>query len=446
MRPAGFRWAVLHFRRTSLPYFCGVQVEIITIGDELLLGQTVDTNSAWMGQELVKFGYAIQRKTTISDEPEALVRALNEALDRVQVVLITGGLGPTLDDRTKGTLSSYFAAPLQLHEPTLVEVRSYFERRGLPFLEVNRLQAMLPTGPGTTILRNPRGTAQGMWFDRGDAVVVSMPGVPHEMKGLMQEEVIPKLNDRFARPHRVHRTMLCFGRGESYLSELLGNWEDGLASRGVALAYLPSFGQVRLRFSAVGSDEMALRSLVDACVEEAAALLHPHVASLEFETAAAGLGACCARNGHFLAVAESFTGGAIAAALTIIPGASNWFRGGVVAYTDQVKMSALGVSSTLLEADGAVSSSVALEMARNVRSTLGADWGLSTTGYAGPGSSPEVGQVFIAAVGPNGAEIVREFHWGQDREVNISRGVTQALHLIWATMRTYLEDCQKKVV
>lgn len=434
------------FQATGLAYFCIVQVEIITIGDELLLGQTVDTNSAWMGQELVKFGYSVHRKTTISDEPNSLIQALDDALGRVQVVLITGGLGPTLDDRTKDTLAAYFKTPLVLHQPTLTDVQAYFERRGLPFLEVNRLQAMLPTGPGTAILRNPRGTAQGMWFERADSVVVSMPGVPHEMKGLMEEEVMPRLNRRYTRPNRVHRTMLCFGRGESYLSELLGEWEGALESRGVALAYLPSFGQVRIRLSAVGADEKAMRQLVDDCMEEAAALLHPHVASLEFENVAEGLGACCVQNGYWMAVAESFTGGAIASALTHVPGASSWFRGGVVAYTDEVKMRTLGVSADSLEQHGAVSGVVALEMARNVQSKLGADWGLSTTGYAGPGTSPEVGHVFIAAVGPNGQQTVREFHWGQDREVNISRGVTQALHLIWSSMRAEVEDCQKKVV
>ena len=418
-----------------------MNVEIINVGDELLLGQTVDTNSAWMGLLLAHHGYAVTRKVVVSDEPQALRDALTESLQRVRIVLITGGLGPTRDDRTKEVLSDYFAAPLAMHAPTLEAVQGYFERRGLPFLEVNRLQAMLPTGPGTAILPNPRGTAQGMWFERDGAVVVSMPGVPHEMKGLMEEEVVPRLNAQFERPVRYHRTLLCYGKGESYLSEMLGEWEIGLDARGVALAYLPSFGQVRLRLSATGE---GARALVDGCVTEAAELLAPYVASTEHETAAAGVEAAAA--GRWLAAAESFTGGAIAAALTAIPGASQWFAGSVTAYTERAKCELLGVPADVLAEHTAVSAPVALAMARGVRERLGADWAVATTGYAGPGDSPEVGTAFIAVTGPGGRERVEEFKWGRAREVNIQRGVTAALHLIWAEMRAEEEVCQKKVV
>lgn len=422
-------------------YFYGVNVEIINVGDELLLGQTVDTNSAWMGLQLAEHGYAVARKVVVSDEPQALREALTESLARVDAVLITGGLGPTRDDRTKEVLAHYFGVELALHAPTLEAVQAYFERRGLPFLEVNRLQAMLPIGDGTAILPNPRGTAQGMWFERGSAVVVSMPGVPHEMKGLMREEVMPKLNARFDRPERYHRTVLCYGKGESYLSALLGEWEVGLDERGVALAFLPAFGQVRLRLSASGA---GARALVDRCVEEAAALLKPHVASTEHESAAEGLAAALA--GQRLAVAESFTGGAISAALTAIPGASAWYAGGVTAYTEQAKQELLGVPAELLAAHTAVSDPVARAMARGIRERLGADWAVATTGYAGPGDTPEVGTAFVAVVGPGGQEQVESFKWGGDREVNIQRGVTAALHLVWAEMRSKEEVCQKKVV
>ena len=423
-----------------------MNVEIITVGDELLLGQTTDTNSAWMGLELARNGFAVSHKAAISDEPQALRDALDAALARCQIVLVTGGLGPTLDDRTKPTLAEYFGVPLKLHEPTLNAVRAYFDRRGLPFLEVNRLQAELPDGPGTAILPNPLGTAQGMWFERGGAVVVSMPGVPHEMKGLMTDEVIPRLMERFERPFRYHRTLLCFGRGESYLSQLLGDWETGLADRGVGLAYLPSFGQVRVRLSAVGSDEAAVRTLVDGCVEEAAVLLASHVASTRFEHAAEGVAAALEEAGLQLAVAESFTGGAIASTLTHVPGASRWFRGGLVAYTEAVKESQLGVPAAMLAEHTAVSAPVAEAMARAVRERLGADWAVATTGYAGPGSEPEVGTAFISVAGPTGATTTKEFHWGRSREVNIQRGVTEALHLIWSQLRQANEDCQKKVV
>lgn len=423
-----------------------MNVEIINVGDELLLGQTVDTNSAWMGLRLAKHGYAVTRKVVVSDEPQALRDALTEALERVQIVLITGGLGPTRDDRTKEVLADYFGVELVLHAPTLEAVQGYFERRSLPFLEVNRLQAMLPTGPGTAILPNPRGTAQGMWFERGAAVVVSMPGVPHEMKGLMEEEVIPKLDGRFERPFRYHRTVLCFGRGESYLSELLGDWEVGLEGRGVGLAYLPAFGQVRMRLSAEGTDAGAVRALVDGCVVEAAERLAPFVASVEWESAAEGVAAAVRERGEWLGVAESFTGGALAAALSAIPGASGWFAGGITAYTEAAKEGLLGVEADLLAEHSAVSAPVAQAMARGVKERLGTDWAVATTGYAGPGETPEVGTAFIAVAGPDGLERVEEFKWGRAREVNIQRGVTQALHLIWAEMRAQGEVCQKKVV
>lgn len=421
-------------------------MEIITVGDELLLGQTTDTNSAWMGLELARNGFAVRHKAAISDDPKDLCDALDAALGRCSIVLVTGGLGPTLDDRTKPTLAEYFGVPLKLHEPTLEAVRAYFDRRGLPFLEVNRLQAELPAGAGTAILPNPLGTAQGMWFEREGAVVVSMPGVPHEMKGLMSNEVIPRLMERFDRPFRYHRTLLCFGWGESYLSQLLGEWETGLAGRGVELAYLPSFGQVRVRLSAVGFDESAVRALVDGCIEEAAVLLAPHVASTQHEHAPEGLAAALSEAGLQLAVAESFTGGAIAAALTAVPGASTWFRGGVVAYTEAVKASQLGVPTEVLAEHTAVSAPVAEAMARGVRERLGADWSVATTGYAGPGSEPEVGTAFISVAGPSGSTTTKEFHWGRSREVNIQRGVTEALHLIWSQLRKGNEDCQKKVV
>ena len=423
-----------------------MNVEIITVGDELLLGQTTDTNSAWMGLELAKNGFAVHRKVAVSDEPHALRDALDDALGRVNVVLVTGGLGPTLDDRTKPTLAEYFGTPLALHEPTLEAVRDYFDRRGLPFLEVNRLQAELPSGPGTAILPNPLGTAQGMWFERNGAVVVSMPGVPHEMKGLMSNEVIPRLNERFERPFRFHRTLLCFGRGESYLSEQLGAWESALPERGVGLAYLPSFGQVRLRLSAVGVDERAVREKVDACASEASMLLAPYVASDRFEHAAEGLADALAVRGETLAVAESFTGGAVAAALTAVPGASRWFRGSVTAYVEAVKTEQLGVDVSMLAQNSAVSDPVARAMARGVRERMGSDWAVATTGYAGPGEGPEVGTAFIAVCGPHGLECSKEFHWGRSREVNIQRGVTEAIHMIWSELRKEAEDCQKKVV
>jgi nicotinamide-nucleotide amidase len=427
-------------------YFCRVNVEIIAIGDELLLGQTVDTNSTWMGLELSQHGFAISRKVVISDDPVELTRALNESLSRVQAVLVTGGLGPTLDDRTKETLAEYFGTKLELHEPALRFIRSYFQRRNLPFLEANKLQAMLPVGEGCTILPNPRGTAQGMWFEHKGAVVVSMPGVPNEMKGLMREEVIPALTKRFERPFRFYRTILCFGKGESFLSALLGDWESDLQHAGISLAYLPAHGQVRIRLSASGENESQVRDLVNQAVEEASKLLSPFVASTEHEDPAHGVAALLLDSRQRVAVAESFTGGSIASRLTLLPGASNWFNGGVVTYTDAAKVSHAGVDPETLRQFGAVSEEVALQMAHGIRQSMGADWALATTGYAGPGEGEEVGKVYISLLGPGGLEVVHFQHWGRSREMNIHRGVTYALHLIWSALRKHQEDCQKKVV
>ena len=398
--------------------------EIITVGDELLLGQTIDTNSAWMGEKLSLAGIAVERITTLSDEPAALVAALDLALESKGLVLITGGLGPTVDDRTKQVLSTYFKAPLVQNDEVLADITHWFSSRGFPMLPSNVDQALLPDT--CEVLPNPQGTAQGMWFtvEGTDQVVVSMPGVPYEMKGIMVDEVIPRLVARFSLPTRYHRTVLTQGIGESFLSQHVASWEVGLVNRGVSIAYLPAPGQVRVRLSCVSEirDEAILR--VEQELSDFKLLCGEWIVSdVEGESLAEAVVRLYTDEGITFAVAESCTGGAIAASITAIPGSSICFVGGVVSYVNQVKINLLGVSLDTLEAHGAVSESVVKEMAEGALRTTGADFALATSGIAGPGGGSEhipVGTIWIAIAGPNGVE-ARLLNFGQNRIRNIEK-------------------------
>tara|TARA_B110000285_G_scaffold207667_1_gene247220 strand:- start:368 stop:1627 length:1260 start_codon:yes stop_codon:yes gene_type:complete len=398
--------------------------EIITVGDELLLGQTIDTNSAWMGEHLALSGIAVDRISTISDAPNALVDALDLALKSVDLVLITGGLGPTLDDRTKQVLSDYFDTPLVQHDGVLANITRWFAHRGLPMLPSNVEQALLPEA--CEMLPNPLGTAQGMWFGvkGGHQVVVSMPGVPYEMKGIMTDEVIPRLQDRFALPTRYHRTILTQGVGESFMSEHVATWEEGLAARQVSLAYLPAPGQVRVRLSSEGENqEEVVRRVEQEVVAFKALCEHWIVSEREGESVATALTRELISSGKTLALAESCTGGAIASSMTAIPGSSACFLGGVVAYANEVKVDLLGVSKDVIEAHGAVSEEVVKEMAQGVRRRMAADYALATSGVAGPGGGTKekpVGTVWMALAGPDGVQ-ARVLNFGQSRSRNIEK-------------------------
>lgn len=403
--------------------------EIITIGDELLLGQTVDTNSAWMGANLSAQGIRVHRITSISDEEDAIKQSLDEALSRVDLVLITGGLGPTRDDITKETLAAYFGTKLVMNDEVLQRITDWFEGRGFEMLEANRHQAMLPEA--CDVLINPRGTAMGMWFDRAQdqKVVVSMPGVPYEMKGLMLEEVLPRVDKHWELPTRYHRTLLTQGVGESYLSELVWNWEDGLASRGVSIAYLPAPGQVRVRLSAVDADAAAAQIRVDAEVATFLKLAKKHIVSDQDESLGATVVRHMSERGLTLSGAESCTGGAIAASITAVPGSSAMFMGSLVAYDNQVKQSMLGVLPETLAECGAVSEAVVRQMALGVKERMGTDYAIATSGIAGPsGGSKEkpVGTVWMALAGPDGTE-AKCLTLGNSRARNIERSVREAL-------------------
>ena len=414
--------------------------EVITVGDELLLGQTVDTNSAWMGEVFATHGIALRRITSISDNAEEIVAALDEARVRVDLVLMTGGLGPTRDDITKQTLANYFGMELQMNDEVLQRISAWFHGRGLPMLRVNEAQAMLPAG--CTVLPNPRGTAMGMWFeaswDGRSQVVISMPGVPYEMKGLVEEEVMPRVLAKWELPTRYHRTVLTQGIGESYLSKIVHDWEEGLAQNGVSIAYLPAPGQVRVRLSAVSTGEGDAQRRVDAAMETFLSLAGEHVVADGDTSVAAALVELLTQRGETLTTAESCTGGAMAAAVTSVAGSSAMFEGAVVAYANAVKVNALGVNASDIERDGAVSESVVTAMAEGARQRMGTTYALAASGIAGPGGgTPDkpVGTIWIALATPDSTE-ARGLKLGSHRGRNVQHTVLECLAWVLRTARS----------
>jgi nicotinamide-nucleotide amidase len=406
-----------------------MNVEIITIGDEILIGQIVDTNSAWMATELNCIGIKVAQITSVSDSAAHLAEALDNARKRVDIVLMTGGLGPTKDDLTKKVLCSYFQRNLVLHQPTLFHVANFFKKRGLELTQLNHDQALVIDG--CEVLFNECGTAPGMWIEHEGVIFVSMPGVPFEMKGLMESAVLPRLAARSGIQKIVHKTILTFGIGESFLADKIELWENNLPEC-IKLAYLPSPGQVRLRLTAVGNSEEELLQLVDEEVQKLRQLIPEYIFGYNNDTLASVVGELLMKKGCFVATAESCTGGNIAHEITSIPGSSRWFQGSVVAYSNPIKTKLLAVSEANIEQDGAVSESVVRQMAEGVRKMLGADYAMATSGIAGPdGGTPDkpVGTVWIAVAGPNGI-ITEKFNFANNRERNIIRSTQAALNML----------------
>ncbi|MDP4587056.1 MAG: competence/damage-inducible protein A [Flavobacteriales bacterium] len=407
-----------------------MQAEIITIGDELLIGQTIDTNSAWMGEQLNAIGMHVHQITSITDNPNHIKTALDEALKRSNLILMTGGLGPTKDDVTKVTLTEYFDTKLVLNEEVLAGIEAYFSGRGIPIMEVNKLQAMLPEK--CTVLRNLLGTASGMWFEVNGKVVVSMPGVPYEMKGLMSNEVLPRASKHFKTPFIYHRTLLTFGRGESRIAEQIADLEDEMAKQGIKLAYLPAAGRVKLRLSASGTDQIEVMANVDAFFDRLAERLSDIVfgeGKTEMEVA---LNDVLQAKSKTIACAESCTGGSIAALLAKHPGSSKSFLGGVVAYANEVKTAVLGVKASTLADQGAVSEQTSKEMVLGVIKLTGADYAVSTSGVAGPdGGSEEkpVGTVWIA-YGSAEKVFTKQLNLGTNRQRIITVAGLSALNML----------------
>jgi nicotinamide-nucleotide amidase len=408
-----------------------MQAEIICIGDELLIGQTINTNASWLGDQLNKIGIRVRQVHTIADDREAITTTIEFALRRSEVVIITGGLGPTKDDITKHTLCQMFDSRLVMNDEALQRIEGFMRARNLPILEVNQQQAALPHN--CRIVQNHKGTACGMWFERDGHHLISMPGVPYEMQGMMTEEVLPSLISSFDLPHIQHRTILTIGVGESFLAKSIQDWESSLASYHIHLAYLPSPGSVKLRMSHYGGGEMATTlSNMQQKEAELKVLLGDIIYGYDNDTLSQVVGRLLSERSHTLAVAESCTGGYLGHLITSMAGSSGYFKGGIISYATEVKTGQLGISPSLIETSGVVSEAVALAMAEGVRQKLGSTFGVGITGIAGPdGGTPDlpVGTVCIAVSSPYGKFSKKEV-LGRSRERTIQVAAQYALNYL----------------
>jgi nicotinamide-nucleotide amidase len=406
-----------------------VTAEIIAIGDELLYGQIMDTNSHWISQELDAVGVRVVRKTTVGDNRTDILTAFEEASKRANLILITGGLGPTQDDLTKPLLAEYFGCEIVEVPEAVAAVSAYFTRRGREMTRLNILQGHLPTC--CTYVPNEVGTAPGMWFEQKGCYWMSMPGVPHEMKKLVKDFVLPKLSQVFDLPVIYHKLIKTAGIGESWLADLIKDWENALPSH-IRLAYLPSLGHVKLRLTAFGKDKNLLAAEVEQQIQHVLPLISSYVYGYDEETLETAIGKLLKNAEKTLALAESCSGGYISHLITTVPGSSNYLRGTVVPYHNDLKEQVLGVSSATLAQHGAVSEETVREMATSVKKLLGSDYGLASSGIAGPdGGTPDkpVGTVWIACAGPDFVE-AKLLQLTQDRMINIQLTGVAVLNLL----------------
>jgi len=411
------------------------EVEIITIGDEILIGQIVDTNSAFIGQLLNLNGMSVKQISSVSDSREHIMKALDEAKSRADIILITGGLGPTKDDITKKTLCEYFNTTMRFDEGAYEDVTNIFATYGKEVTPINRLQAEVPAI--CEVLRNKVGTAPGMWFNVDGKIFVSMPGVPFEMKALMTEQVVPRIRAMFKLPVIVHKTILTQGIGESTLSELLNDWEDSLGPLNIKLAYLPSPGMVRLRMSSKGEDEKKLRDLSDQKIEELKKIIPEYIYGYEVygeekETLEMMVGKMLRERKKTVSTAESCTGGYISHLITKVPGSSQYYTGSVISYAYEIKESELGVPHDVIMQHGAVSQPVVEQMAKAIRERYKTDYSISASGIAGPDggtTDKPVGTVWIAVATPDKV-ISEKFLFGNNRERNIQKTANAALNML----------------
>ncbi len=406
-----------------------MKAHLITVGDEILIGQIVDTNSAWMARQLNLAGASVAGISSVGDELPAIEAAMRAAFASADVVLMTGGLGPTKDDITKKAIANFFGVEMVFHSGTYERILRIFGRLGRPATEAHRQQAFMPEN--ADLLYNKMGSAPGMWFEWKGKVLVSMPGVPYEMKYLMEHQVLPRLKDHFPGRPIAHRTILTVGEGESRIAERIAAFEDGLPP-GLKLAYLPGLGQVRLRLTGTGDDESLLRRTLDGKCEELAALLSDVVFGRENQKLEEVIGQMLREHQLRLATAESCTGGYLAHRITSIPGSSDYFTGSVIAYANEVKEKLLGVRSETLEAHGAVSRETVIEMVEGTLRLLGTDLAVAISGIAGPGGgTPEkpVGTIWMA-IGNQHAIAVKKIQAGRDRLKNIEYSTIHALNMV----------------
>lgn len=407
-----------------------VFASIITIGDELLIGQVVDTNSAWMAQELNKAGIWLKRRVAVGDNKQEILNALDDQSRDTQIILITGGLGPTADDITKPVLCDYFGGKMIVDQNTLAHVKYLFEqvfRR--PITERNLKQAEVPDV--CTVLHNARGSAPGMWFEKNGRIFISLPGVPHEMKGLMTNEVLPRLQQHFTMPFISHRTLLTAGIGESYLADKIQGWEEKLPAH-FKLAYLPNYGMVRLRITGSGPDKQQLEEELDTEFTKVKALVKEWMVVDEDLPLNLVIGNLLKQQGKTMSTAESCTGGYIAHLITSVPGSSAYYKGSIVSYANEIKEKVLKVSPDTLKAGGAVSETTVKEMVQGAVTALNTDYALATSGIMGPdGGSPEkpVGMVWVA-VGNRNKVVTQLFNFRFDRMRNIEMTAVNALNLL----------------
>jgi nicotinamide-nucleotide amidase len=408
-----------------------MNAEIITIGDEILIGQIVDTNSQWIGTELNKIGVSVYQISSIQDDEQHILNALKEAESRADIIILTGGLGPTKDDITKKTIAKYFNDTEITEYPEVTEfIKKMFEQYKIPYNDIQKFQAQLPSK--ATLLKNRLGTAPGMWFYENNTVFVSMPGVPYEMKGLMTYEVMPRIQSQFKLPFIMHKTVMTYGQGESMIAERIEDWADNLPEF-IKLAYLPSFGRVRLRLSGKGTDKLVLRKAIDKNVKELEALIPDIITGYDEEGAIEKyVGKLLIDRNLSVTTAESLTGGKIAATLVSVAGSSVYFKGGFVTYSRETKEQLLGISKELIDTHSVVSSEIAREMAISAKKKIQTDYAIAVTGNAGPTTDKTdktVGIVFIAIASAKGVH-VEEFNFGQPREKVINRTVNKSLQML----------------
>jgi nicotinamide-nucleotide amidase len=410
-----------------------VRAEIITIGDEILFGQIVDTNTQWIGTQLTDIGIRPARKTSVGDNRQDILDAFAQASQRVDVVIVTGGLGPTRDDITKHTFCEYFGTELEINQDALALITEFFAKRGRAMTELNIQQAALPKN--CTYIPNLWGTAPGMWFEKDGVIYISLPGVPYEMKSLMEFEILPRLKARFSTHIIQHKSIRTIGIGESFLAEKISAWEDALPEH-IKLAYLPHFGQVRLRLTGTGTDQEVLDKELAEQVALVLPLIEEHVFGYDSDELETVIGTLLMNSNATIGTAESCTGGYVANQITSIAGSSRYYQGSVVSYSNDVKMNVLGVSRETLEAYGAVSEQTAREMAEGARRLLNTTFAISTTGIAGPDGGTEekpVGTVWIACATPE-ETFTQLLTLRNNRKINIELTCSYALNLLRKTI------------
>jgi nicotinamide-nucleotide amidase len=406
-----------------------MEAAIVTIGDEILIGQVTDTNSVWISRQLTSMGVHIYEMVSISDTGEHITQTLDRLIGKVDLVLMTGGLGPTKDDLTKDVLAEYFGGQLVVNKEVLAVIEDFFQKRGRTMIESNRRQALVPDN--CRVLTNNHGTAPGMWFTRNRTHVISMPGVPYEMKPMVMEQLLPVMGTQMGVPVLVHKTIMTHGVPESYLAEIIGEWEEGLPDC-LKLAYLPRPGIVRLRLTATGLCADKADQLLQEKIDALQKIIPNNIYGFEDMLLEEATGILLKEKKLTLSTAESCTGGNIAKLITSVPGSSAYFKGSLIAYSNELKISGLSVDPALIEKHGAVSREVVEAMAKGAIAELDTDLSVSTSGIAGPdGGTKEkpVGMVWIAVVWKEKV-ISREFRFGGDRELIIEQASIQAIGML----------------